>query len=94
MVATIERMMAAVAEDDRGCLNDVLTEDFYAFENGVPVSGRELLDLMSRNFSKGKRYRWSVTLPQIEVQGDFGAIVYVNVRSIVETPGAEPAPHS
>lgn len=94
IVATIERLMAAVGNDDRASLDEVLCEDFHAFENGVPMTGRELLDLMSTYYAAGKRYRWSVNSPQIEVQGNLGVIVYVNHGSITEGPGADPTPMS
>ena len=90
MVATIERMYAAVGRDDREGLNGVLTSDFHAFENGVAMSGSDLLKLMSQLYAGGKRYRWSVTSPQVEVQGNQGAVVYLNIGSVVEAPGAEP----
>jgi hypothetical protein len=94
MVATIERMYAAVGDDDRVRLDEVLCQDFHAFENGVHMTGRELLDLMSRYYAEGKRYRWSVNSPQIEVQGTLGAVVYVNHGSLIEAPGADPTPLS
>jgi ketosteroid isomerase-like protein len=90
MVAAIERVMVAVAQNDRARLDELLCDDFHAFENGVHMSGSELLDLMGSYYAKGKRYRWSVTSPQIESQGDFGAVVYLNVGSIIEAPGTEP----
>jgi len=87
-------MMAAVGNDDRVSLDEILCQDFHAFENGVHMTGRELLELMSRYYAEGKRYRWSVNSPQIEVDGSLGVIVYVNHGSIVEGPGADPTPMS
>jgi Domain of unknown function (DUF4440) len=92
LVCTIERMMISVGRDDRESLREILCDDFHAFENGVAMSGRELLELMSRNYAKGKRYRWSVTSPQVEIQGNLGVVVYKNIGSIVESPGSEPVP--
>ena len=94
MIATIERVFAAVREDDHARLDEDLCEDFHAFENGAHMTGRELLDLMRRYYAEGKRYRWSVNSPQIEVQGNLGVVVYVNHGSIVEAPGADPTPMS
>ena len=94
MVATIERMYSAFGLDDRVHLDEVLSPDFHAFENGIHMTGRELLDLMSGCFAEGKRFRWSVTSPQVEVQGDLGAVVYLNVGAIVEAPASEPIPLS
>ena len=94
MVATIEGVFAALGNDDHKRINDLLCEDFHAYENGSQMTGRELLDLMSRYYAQGKRYRWSVNSPQIEVQGSLGVIVYVNHGSIAETPGSEPTPVS
>jgi ketosteroid isomerase-like protein len=94
LVATIERVFVAIGSDDQMRLNEVLCEDFHAFENGARVTRRELLDLMSTYHAKGRRYQWSVTSPQIEVQGDLGVVVYVNLGSITEVPGSDPIPMS
>ena len=92
MIATIERVFAALANDDHARLIDVLSEDFHAFENGASFTGLELLDLMRRYYREGRRYRWSVTSPQIELDGNLGVVVYVNRGSIAEAPDAEPIP--
>jgi hypothetical protein len=92
LVKTIESMMAALARGDRERVDELLCADFHAFENGVHVGGRELLDLMSTYHAQGRRYRWSVTSPQIEIQGNLGAVVYLNVGSIADAPGTEPMP--
>ena len=94
IVATIERMMAAVGDHDYASLDEVLCQDFHAFENGVRMTGLELLELLSRYYVEGKRYRWSVNSPQIEMQGNLAVIVYENHGSITEGPGAEPIPMS
>jgi ketosteroid isomerase-like protein len=94
IVGTIERLQAAVGDNDRARIDDLLCPDFHAFENGARMTGRELLDAMSRHFARGRRYRWSVASPQIEVQGDLGAIVYVNHGYIAEGPGVDPVPQS
>ena len=92
MVATIERVFAAIGDDDQTPLGEVLCEDFHAFENGARMTGRELLELMSRHHAAGRRYRWSVNSPQIEVQGNLGIVVYVNQGSIIEAPDSDPIP--
>ena len=90
IVATIEKIFAAIGNNDQVRLSKLFCEDFHAFENGVHMSGRELLDLMSKYYAEGKRYRWSVNSPQIEVEGNLGAMVYVNHGSITETFGSDP----
>jgi len=93
MVATIERIFAALGENDRVLLDQLLCDDFHAFENGARVTGRELLELMSRYHAEGRRYRWSISAPQVEVQGDLGVLVYVNHGSITVAP-CDPMPMS
>ena len=88
LVAAIEQVQAALAANDRARLDELLCPDFHAFENGVHMSGRELLEAMSGYYARGKRYRWSVSSPQVELQGTLGTVVYVNHGSIVEAPGA------
>jgi ketosteroid isomerase-like protein len=94
MIATTERVFAALGDNDQTRLNELLCEDFHAFENGVQVTGRELLDLMSRYHAEGRRYRWSVNSPQVESQGNLGILVYVNSGSITESGSSDPIPMS
>src|SRR4029079_9290097 len=93
MVATIERAFAALGDDDPVGREEVFCEDFHAFENGIRMTGRELVQLMSRYRAAGRRYRWSVDSPQIEVQGDLGVVVYEN-RGFIAEAGAEAVPMS
>ena len=94
MVATVERVFAALGDNDRPRLRELFCEDFHAFENGVAVSGDDLLEIMSRYHAEGRRYRWSVTSPQVESQGDLGVLVYVNKGSITESADSQPIPMS
>jgi hypothetical protein len=94
IIGTIEQLQAAVSEDDRARIDQLLCPDFHAFENGVHMTGPELLDTMSRYYAMGRRYRWSVNSPQVEIEGNLGAVVYVNHGSIVEASGADAAPQS
>ena len=94
VVATVERAFAALGDNDSVRLDELLCEDFHAFENGMHVTGRQLLDLMARYHAEGRRYRWSVSSPQVESQGDLGVLVYVNNGSITESAGADPIPMS
>lgn len=93
-VLAIEQMYAALAVDDRVGVSGFLTPAFYAFENGVRMSGVELLDLLGNEYAKGVRLQWSVTAPEVHVCGDFCAVVYLNVGSVTEVPGADPIPLS
>ena len=92
MIATIERVFAAIGDDDQIALKEILCGDFHAFENGVPMTGRELLEIMSKYHAQGRRYQWSVNSPQVELHGNLGVVVYVNRGSITKTPGSEPVP--
>ncbi|MBS0321317.1 MAG: nuclear transport factor 2 family protein [Proteobacteria bacterium] len=87
-------LFAAIQRNDRAGARRYVAEDFHAFENGVRMSGDELLGLLARLHDEGKRYQWSVTEPEVSVGGDLGVVAYVNVGSIAATPTAEPAPMS
>jgi len=93
MVATIERAFVAIGNDDQPGLKEIFCEDFHAFENGISMTGRELFELMSKYHAQGRRYRWSVNSPQIEVQGNLGVVVYVN-RGFISETGSDPTPMS
>jgi ketosteroid isomerase-like protein len=93
MITTIERVFAAIGDDDQIRLKEILCEDFHAFENGVPMAGHELLEIMSRYHAEGRRYQWSVNSAKVETHGNLGVVVYVN-RGSITTPGAEAIPMS
>lgn len=88
LVEAIEQVQTALAVNDRARLDDLLCSDFHAFENGVRMSGHQLLELMAGYYACGKRYCWSVTSPRVELQGTLGTVVYVNHGSIVEALGS------
>ena len=94
LVGTIERVQSALAANDRARLDELLCHDFHAFENGVHMSGQELLEVMSKYHAAGKRYKWSVTSPQVEVQGNLGVVIYENHGFIVEARDAKPVAQS
>jgi hypothetical protein len=56
LVAAIELVMVAFAQNDCSRLDELLCEDFHAFENGVHMTGGELVELMGRFYAEGKRY--------------------------------------
>jgi hypothetical protein len=87
-------MYAAVGADDRIAFNAIVCPDFHAFENGVRMTSRELLDLMSGLYAQGNRYRWSVTEEQVEIQGDPAVVAFVNHGAIIKAPGANPTPRA
>jgi hypothetical protein len=89
VIATIERVQSALAANDRARLDELLCHDFHAFENGIHMSGQALLEVMSKYYAAGKRYKWSVSSPQVEVQGNLGVVIYVNHGSIVEAHDAK-----
>jgi len=91
--AGVKRAFAAIGNDDKMLFKDIFCEDFHAFENGISMTGPQLFELMSRYHAQGRRYRWSVNSPQIEVQGNLGVVVYVNGGFISET-GSDPTPMS
>ena len=88
LIAAIERVQVALAANDRARLDELLCHDFHAFENGVHMNGRDLLEVMGGYYARGKRYLWSVHSPQVEVQGNLGVVVYTNHGFITEAPGA------
>lgn len=72
----------------------VFCDDFRAFENGIQMSGDEFLTLMRKLYTQGRRYRWSVTSPRVELQGSLAVVVHVNHGEIIEKPGSIPVPAS
>ena len=94
LIRAIENMFAYLGTGASSDAAAVFCRDFRAFENGIQMSGAEFLNLMRKLYIEGRRYRWSVNDPHVELQGSLAVVVHVNKGEIVEGPGSVPVPAS
>jgi hypothetical protein len=87
VVETVRSMYAALTEDDPDKFRAVTYPDFYAFEIGKRMTGDQLMSLIMSAHAAGKTYVWSVTEPQVYVDGKTAWITYVNRGSVQDASG-------
>ena len=85
----IRSMYAALTADDLDKFRALTAPDFYAFDVGKRFTGDALMDLIKAAHVAGKVYVWTVTDPEVHVQGDIAWITYVNKGSIKDASGTK-----
>jgi len=84
IVGAIEAMYAAWARDDLDAFHAVATPDFHAFDNGRRYDGDALADVLRAAHASGRTHVWTVTEPEVHVDGDSAWVAYVNRGSITQ----------
>ena len=79
---TIRSFFAAATAHDLDKLHAVITPDFYAFEAGGRITGDALIDLIKKAHAVGKTYIWTVTEPEVHIDGIMAWVTYINRGSI------------
>ena len=83
-VGAFEAMYAALARDDLDAFHAVATPDFHAFDNGRRYDGDALADVLRAAHASGRTHVWTVTEPEVHVDGDSAWVAYVNRGSITQ----------
>ena len=87
VVDSLRSMYAALATDDAAAFHDVTAPGFYAFEGGKRFTGDALLELIKAAHAAGKVFVWTITEPEVTVEGDVAWISYVNKGSLQDASG-------
>jgi len=82
-------MYIALAADDATAFHAVTAPGFYAFDNGTRFSSDALLALVKSAHAAGKVYAWTVTEPEVVVEGNVAWITYVNRGSLQDASGSK-----
>ena len=78
----VRTMFAALSAENIPKLRTVIAPDFYAFEAGGRITGDALIDLIKKAHAAGKTYIWTVTEPEVHIDGNTAWVTYVNRGSI------------
>jgi ketosteroid isomerase-like protein len=78
---TLRAMYAAAQKDDLEGFHAVVTPGFYAFDNGQRFEGDALMRLIIDLHGQGAKAVWTVTQPDVHINGNYAWISYVNVGS-------------
>jgi hypothetical protein len=89
IVGVMDDMITAFRTDNQERFQQVTAPDFYAYDGGMRFTGPALLDLIKQGHASGKRWMWSVTVPEVHVTCNLAWITYVNQGSVEDTSGRQ-----
>jgi ketosteroid isomerase-like protein len=87
VVDTVTTMLAAVRTEDVAKFNSLVAPGFYLFDGGTRFDGHSIMDLIKAQYASGKRFEWSVTEPDVHINGNSAWIAYINKGSITDGSG-------
>jgi hypothetical protein len=90
IVATVSTVFDAARTDDVAKFDSVIAPGFYIFDGGTRFDGNAVMNLIKSLHAAGKQYEWSVTEPDVHINGDSAWIAYVNKGSITDASGTKP----
>jgi len=91
-VNVIRAMYRAAATDDLMKFHELIAPGFYAFDGGKNYRAEELMGSIMDYHSKGIKFVWNVTKPDVHIAGDQAWLTYTNVGSITMGPKEAPTP--
>jgi ketosteroid isomerase-like protein len=90
VVSTLDSMYAAMQADNIARYRDIVTPDFYAFDQGQRFDGDALVRQVKALHAKGYVFKWIVTQPDVHVLGDVAWVSYIVRGSIRDHAGETP----
>jgi ketosteroid isomerase-like protein len=87
IINAVTGIMDALSTDDTAKFDSLTSPDFYIFDGGNRFNGHTVVDVIKALHAAGKRFQWSVTEPDIHIDGDTAWIAYVNKGSITDASG-------
>lgn len=94
VVQAVRTLLAAASTDDLPKFHSLIAPGFYAFDTGKRLDGDSLMQMVMSAHTKGMKFVWNLTDPDVHVQKDTAWIAYTNVGSIQASVSAEPTPMS
>jgi hypothetical protein len=92
VVQAVRTLLAAASTDDLPKFHSLIAPGFYAFDTGKRLDGDSLMQMVMSAHTKGMKFVWNLTDPDVHVQKDTAWIAYTNVGSIQASVSAEPTP--
>ncbi len=92
VVGVVRAMYRAAATDDLMKFHELIAPGFYAFDGGKRYQAEELMGRIMDYHTKGIKFVWNVTKPDVHVAGDQAWITYTNAGSITMGPKEAPTP--
>jgi hypothetical protein len=92
VLKSVQSLQLAASTDNQLMFHSLVAPGFYAFDNGKLLKGDSLIQMVIDAHSKGMKFVWNVSEPDVHVRGDSAWIAYTNVGSIQAGGSAEPTP--
>jgi ketosteroid isomerase-like protein len=92
VVGVMRAMYHAAATDDLMKFHELIAPGFYAFDGGKRYEAEELMGMIMDYHSKGIKFVWAVTKPDVHIAGDQAWVTYTNSGSITMGKGQTPTP--
>ena len=89
VVDTVKAIFAAAALDDLAKFHAVVGPGFYLYDAGARFDGDAIMTLIKAEHTKGRRYEWNVSEPDVHVMGDAAWIAYVNKGAMTDDSGTK-----
>jgi Domain of unknown function (DUF4440) len=90
VVDALNQFFEAASQDDDKLFKEILTPDFYAFDNGKRFDGMQLPQLIKAAHGAGKIYVWSINDPKVHISCDLAWVTYTNRGSVGDASGTQP----
>jgi len=87
VVDTVSTIFSAARADDVAKFDSVIASDFYIFDAGARFNGEAIMTFIKAQHAAGKRYEWSVTDPDVHIDGNTAWVTYVNKGVISDASG-------
>ena len=89
VVDTVTALINAFAQDDVSKFHAVTAPGFYLYDGGARFDGDSIMTLLEGEHTQGRRYEWSVTEPDVHINGNTAWIAYVNKGSVTDASGTK-----
>ena len=87
IVNTMSTIFDPLRTADAAKFDSVVAPGFYLFDGGIRFNGNSIVNFIKTQHAAGKRYEWSVTEPDVHINGDTSWIACVNRGSISDASG-------
>ena len=87
IIDTVSTIFTAARVDDVAKFDSVITSDFYIYDGGSRFNGDSVMAGIKAQHAAGVHYEWSVTEPDVHINGETAWIAYVNKGRITDASG-------
>jgi ketosteroid isomerase-like protein len=84
IVGAIIGLFNAIGAEDASRFHSITSPEFYMFDGGAYLDGKEMLDCIKALHATGKRFEWEITNPDVHIEGNTAWIAYINKGRVTD----------